>query len=151
MSIIIRRIAVFALLILLSLFVACANQQSATPESSGANTNAANASATANSSASPIADLEPVMPEKVQVAFEQNCKNCHGPEGHGITGVGTDLRKAARRSPAEWTKYLQDEAGAHSSKRMPAMASLTEKDYEEISAYLADLTQNNAPAAGTKK
>ena len=129
--------------------MACANQQgSNTSESGAANTNASGA---ANTSVSPAVDLEPVMPEKVQVAFEQNCKNCHGPEGHGITGVGADLRKAARRSPAEWTKYLQDEAGVHSSQRMPAMAALTEKDYEELSAYLADLTQNNAPAATSKK
>lgn len=91
------------------------------------------------------------MPEKVQVAFEQNCKNCHGPDGHGINGVGSDLRKATRRTAPEWTKYLQDEAGRHASQKIPAMAALTEKDYEEISGYLADLTQGNAPAAGTAK
>lgn len=87
------------------------------------------------------------MPEKVQVAFEGNCKSCHGPDGHGITGVAPDLRRAPRRSLSEWVAYMKDQNGAHSTARIPAMASLTAEDIEAIGGYLADLTQNNIPAA----
>lgn len=91
------------------------------------------------------------MPEKVQVAFEQNCKSCHGPEGHGINGVAPDLRRASRWSLPEWVAYLKDQKGPHSQTKIPAMASLTDDDYEAIGGYLADLTQNNPPAADAKK
>ncbi len=87
------------------------------------------------------------MPEKVQVAFERNCKACHGPDGHGITSIAPDLRKAPRRSLSEWVAYMKDQKGAHSDAKIPAMASLTEADFEAIGGYLADLTQNNLPAA----
>lgn len=87
------------------------------------------------------------MPEKVQVAFERNCKSCHGPDGHGITSVAPDLRRAARRNLSEWVAWMKDEKGAHSNPKIPAMASLTDEDFEAIGGYLADLTQNNAPAA----
>ncbi|HEX4945087.1 MAG TPA: cytochrome c [Blastocatellia bacterium] len=83
------------------------------------------------------------------MAFEQNCKSCHGPDGHGITSVAPDLRRAGRRSLSEWVAYMKDPKGAHSSSKIPAMASLTEEDLEAIGGYLADLTQNNPPA--TKK
>lgn len=101
-------------------------------------------------SPSPAVDLEPVMPEKVQVTFEQNCKSCHGPDGHGITGVAPDLRRAARRSAKDWIAYLKDQKGAHAATKIPAMASLTEGDYEAMGGYLADLTQNNAAAENRK-
>lgn len=91
------------------------------------------------------------MPEKVQVAFEQNCKACHGPDGHGITSVAPDLRRAPRRSLKEWVAYLKDQKGAHSQTKIPAMTSLTDEDYEAIGGYLADLTQNNPPVADAKK
>ncbi len=87
------------------------------------------------------------MPEKVQVAFERNCKSCHGPDGHGITSVAPDLRRAARRSLSEWVAFMKDQKGVHSDTKIPAMASLTDDDFEAIGGYLADLTQNNAPAA----
>lgn len=87
------------------------------------------------------------MPEKVQVAFEQNCKNCHGPDGHGITSVAPDLRKAAHRNLTEWVTFMKDPKGTHSTTKLPGMASLTDEDFEAIGGYLADLTQNNAPAA----
>ncbi len=87
------------------------------------------------------------MPEKVQVAFERNCKSCHGPDGHGITSVAPDLRRAARRSLNEWVAFMKDEKGVHSNSKIPAMASLTDDDFEAIGGYLADLTQSNLPAA----
>lgn len=91
------------------------------------------------------------MPEKVQVAFEQNCKSCHGPDGHGITTVAPDLRRAARRSAKDWVAYLKDQKAPHALTKIPAMSSLTEADYEAIGGYLADLTQNNPAVADTKK
>lgn len=91
------------------------------------------------------------MPEKVQVAFEQNCKSCHGPDGHGITSLAPDLRRSSKRNLKEWVTYLKDQKGPHSQAKIPAMASLTEDDYEAIGGYLADLTQNNPAAAETKK
>lgn len=91
------------------------------------------------------------MPEKVQVAFEQNCKSCHGLDGHGINGIAPDLRRSAYRNLADWIKYLKDEKGTHSSAKIPAMASLTDADYEALGGYLADLTQKNTPAASSSK
>ncbi len=91
------------------------------------------------------------MPEKVQVAFEQNCKSCHGPDGHGITSVAPDVRRAPRRTANEWVAHLKDQKGAHSQTKIPAMTALTDDDYEAIGGYLADLTQNNPAAADTKK
>lgn len=87
------------------------------------------------------------MPEKVQVAFEHNCKDCHGSDAHGIPTIAPDLRKAARRNLTEWVAYMKDQKGAHSSTKIPKMASLNDEDFEAIGGYLADLTQNNAPAA----
>jgi cytochrome c553 len=125
-------------------YVACSN--SAGPASTESGTSNA-ASAAASPSTAPSAELEPVMPEKVQVAFERNCKNCHGPDGHGIASIAPDLRKAARRSLSEWVAYMKDQKGAHANTKIPTMASLTEDDLEAIGGYLADLTQNNLPAA----
>jgi mono/diheme cytochrome c family protein len=125
-------------------YLACSNSSEPASTESGAG-NAAPAAA--SPSAAPSAELEPVMPEKVQVAFEQNCKNCHGPDGHGITSVAPDLRKAARRSLSEWVAYMKDQKGVHSTTKLPAMASLTDEDFEAMGGYLADLTQNNPPAA----
>lgn len=87
------------------------------------------------------------MPEKVQVAFERSCKSCHGPDGHGITSIAPDLRRAPRRTLSEWVTLMKDPQGAHSNTKIPAMASLTDEDFEAIGGYLADLTQNNPPAA----
>ena len=83
------------------------------------------------------------MPERVQTAFERNCKSCHGPEGNGIKGVAPDLRIAKQKSLPEWIVYLKDPKGTHSTTRIPAMASLEDSDFEALGAYLADLTQDN--------
>jgi mono/diheme cytochrome c family protein len=143
------RIRFFSLLLLTTLllgFLACATQQGTTPTDATSSASPAAAPAASSATSAPTAELEPVMPEKVQVAFERNCKSCHGPEGHGITGVAPDLRRAPRRSLSEWVAYMKDQKGAHSNTKIPAMASLTEDDFEAIGGYLADLTQNNAPA-----
>jgi mono/diheme cytochrome c family protein len=139
-----RFISLLFLTLTFIVYVACSNQSSTTTPATTAADSTAN---TTSSVASPAAELEPVMPEKVQVAFERNCKSCHGPDGHGITGVAPDLRRSARRSLSEWIALMKDEKGAHSNTKIPAMASLTEDDFEAIGGYLADLTQNNAPAA----
>lgn len=132
---------------LLGLYLACA-KSSGTPETA---LSSAGAIASGTPSPAPAVDLEPVMPEKVQVAFEQNCKSCHGPDGHGITNVAPDLRRAARRNAKDWIAYLKDQKAAHASTKIPAMDSLTDADYESIGGYLADLTQNNSTTAGGKK
>jgi mono/diheme cytochrome c family protein len=142
----------FSLLLLVAfigLYLACSNPSRIDE--------AASASPTSNPAASPAtvaattAELEPVMPEKVQVAFEQNCKSCHGPDGHGITGVAPDIRRAPRRNLKEWVAYLNDQKGVHSQTKIPAMASLIEKDYEALGGYLADLTQNNPATTNSSK
>ena len=136
------------LLLILSFvcYVGC-SKESGTPAAETSTSNAAASASSPVATPAPAAELEPVMPEKVQVAFEQNCKSCHGPDGHGITGVAPDLRKAARRNLSEWVTYMKDQKGVHSNTRIPAMSSLTEDDFEAIGGYLADLTQNNLPAA----
>ena len=125
-------------------YLACSTPSGTTSTETSTN---ATPTGVAAPSVSATAELEPVMPEKVQVAFQQNCNSCHGPDGHGITNVAPDLRKAARRSLSEWVTYMKDPKGTHSNTKIPAMASLTEEDFEAIGGYLADLTQNNLPAA----
>lgn len=141
-----RLIPLLLLLACVGLYLACSKQSSLNEAASSTG----NPTANPTSSAAPAVDLEPVMPEKVQVAFEQNCKSCHGPDGHGITSVAPDLRRVPRRNAKDWVAYLKDQKSAHSQTRIPAMASLTEADFEAIGGYLADLTQNN-PAADAKK
>lgn len=98
-------------------------------------------------------DLEVVMPLEAQNVFERSCKNCHGPDGHGIAAVAPDLRAAGRRTAEEWVKYLRDPNSVHPNSRMPAIESLTDEDYQAVAVYLADLTQHNAPpvSAGPAK
>lgn len=142
-----RSLSFLLLIACLGLYIACSN-------SSGTNDAASSSGSTTASPVGSVAaavDLEPVMPEKVQGAFEQNCKSCHGPDGHGITSIAPDLRRAPRRNAKEWIANLKDQKGAHSQTKIPAMASLNEADYEAIGGYLADLTQNNPAAAVPKK
>lgn len=143
----IRRFSLVILTIFFGLYIACSNPSNSNEATSSASSNTAPSPV---GSASPVVDLEPVMPEKVQVAFEQNCKDCHGPDGHGITSIAPDLRRAARRNAKEWIAQLKDQNGAHSHTKIPKMASLSDEDYEALGDYLADLTQNN-PAAAAKK
>ncbi len=87
------------------------------------------------------------MPEKAQAVYDQSCKSCHGPDGHGINAVAPDLRPAPRRSMEDWIKYLKNPKSLHPESKMPAIPNLEDKDYEAIAAYLADLTQSNPPAS----
>ena len=148
-----QRFVFLSLTLFLFLLGACSGkpESNATEALASASSTPANANSTAPDSGPNSVELAPVMPEKVQVAFERSCKSCHGPEGQGITNLAPDLRRAPRRGLANWVKYLKDEKGAHSSAKIPAMASLTDEDYEAIGAYLADLTQNNALAPNAPK
>jgi mono/diheme cytochrome c family protein len=101
----------------------------------------------AASSSAVINDVEPVMPEKAQSVYDQSCKSCHGPDGHGINAVAPDLRSAPRRSIEDWVKYLKNPKSLQPESKMPAIANLEDKEYEAIAAYLADLTQGNLPAS----
>lgn len=145
-----RRILLLSLCVLIfSLLIACSRQPAENNEANknvpGAGDNAANVSTPSPSN--PAVDLEPVMPLEVQAVFERSCKNCHGPDGHGIAAVAPDLRRAPRRTPEEWLKYLRDPNSVHPNSRMPAIESMTDEEFEVVGAYLADLTQHNAPAA----
>lgn len=87
------------------------------------------------------------MPEKAQTVYEQSCKSCHGPDGHGINAVAPDMRSAPRRSIEDWVKYLKNPKSLQPESKMPAITNMEDKDYEAIAAYLADLTQSNLPAS----
>ena len=119
--------------------------------SSPVNTNPTPTAATEINSATPnspvINDVEPIMPEKAQTVYEQSCKSCHGPDGHGINAVAPDMRSAPRRSIEDWVKYLKNPKSLQPESKMPAITNMEDKDYEAIAAYLADLTQSNLPAS----
>lgn len=122
---------------------ACASRNSQTTPESGSTAASPAASSTSAAGGGTSQVAETVMPERVQAAFERNCKSCHGPEGSGIKGVGPDLRLAKQRSMQDWVTYLKDPKGVHSTSKIPAMAALEDADFDAIGGYLADLTQNN--------
>lgn len=130
---------------LLGSLFACST--SSTVNTNPAPTAAPEISSTASISPVIINDVEPVMPEKAQSVYDQSCKSCHGPDGHGINAVAPDLRSASRRSIEDWVKYLKNPKSLQPESKMPAIANLEDKDYEAIAAYLADLTQSNLPAS----
>lgn len=88
---------------------------------------------------------EPIMTEAAHSAYEKSCAVCHGPDGHGITSIGSDLRTAPLRSAEEWDKYLRDPQSVTPGTKMPAPRGLSDEDYREMSLWLADLTQHNPP------
>jgi mono/diheme cytochrome c family protein len=137
---------IIAILTLFGFLVACT-----APPSTTVNTTQTSGTATeSNPTAIPspiINDVEPVMPEKAQAVYDQSCKSCHGPDGHGINAVAPDMRPAPRRSMEDWMKYLKNPKSVQPESKMPAISNLEEKDYEAIAAYLADLTQSNSPAS----
>ncbi len=65
--------------------------------------------------------VEPYMSEDVREAFRRSCASCHGYDGHGILGVAPDLRRAKRRTPEEWEKYLRDSSGSHPAGQAPPL------------------------------
>ncbi|HYE72508.1 MAG TPA: cytochrome c [Blastocatellia bacterium] len=144
-----RNLLLSLCVLIFSVLIACSRQPAGSHEanknSPNANNNAANTATPSPSN--PSVDIEPIMPLEVQAAFERSCKNCHGPDGHGIAAVAPDLRRAGRRTPEDWVKYLRDPKSVHPNSRMPAIESMTDEEYEAVGAYLADLTQHNAPAA----
>jgi mono/diheme cytochrome c family protein len=105
---------------------------------------AAREAATKNPSAASL-HTEPIMTELAHSAYEKSCAACHGPDGHGITNVGSDLRIAPQRSAEEWEKYLHDPQSVSPGTKMPAPRGLSDEDYREVALWLADLTQHNQP------
>ncbi len=141
---------IVTIITLLSFLFACTNSNSTVTTNNTANPGVTVETSPAAASGSPVInDVEPVMPEKAQAVYDQSCKSCHGPDGHGINAVAPDLRSASRRSMADWVKYLKNPKSLQPESKMPATENLEDKDYEAIAAYLADLTQSN-PAASKK-
>jgi mono/diheme cytochrome c family protein len=146
-----RRSLLSLCVIILAALAACSREPAGGSTAGGevASTPGGTASAPAPSLANPALDLEPVMTFEAQAVFERSCKNCHGPDGHGIAAVAPDLRRSPRRTAEEWEKYLRDPQSVHPNAQMPAIQSMTDEDYEAVGAYLADLTQHNPPPAAT--
>lgn len=147
-----RRRPLLSLCVMILVALAACSREPAggnTASSDTTSTPGGTASAPAPSPVNPALDLEPVMTFETQAVFERSCKNCHGPDGHGIAAVAPDLRRSPRRTAEEWEKYLRDPRSVHPNAQMPAIASMTDEDYEAVGAYLADLTQRNPPPAAT--
>ncbi|HZS03376.1 MAG TPA: cytochrome c [Blastocatellia bacterium] len=85
------------------------------------------------------------MMENVLAVYEKSCKQCHGPDGHGITAVAPDLRLSPRRSKEEWEKYLRDPKSVVPGTKKRAPGGLSDDDIEAVAGYLTDLTQHNPP------
>jgi mono/diheme cytochrome c family protein len=144
------RLSLLLCVIAFTALAACSRQPDGGGETSGSpgSTPGGAASAPSSSPGGAGGGLEPVMTLEAQSVFERSCKNCHGPDGHGIAAVAPDLRRSPRRSVEEWEKYLRDPNSVHPNSNMPAVESLTDEDYEAVAVYLADLTQHNPLPGG---
>lgn len=87
--------------------------------------------------------VEPVRSETINRIYTRTCSACHGPDGHGITAVAPDLRRAKARSFAQWQQYLGNTAG-HPGAQMPPPTWLNVDEIDVIANYLVTLTQPNA-------
>jgi mono/diheme cytochrome c family protein len=85
---------------------------------------------------------EPFVSEPARRAFGRTCAGCHGPDGRGITQVGPDLRRAQRRTAAEWDRYLRDSRGSHPAGQPPPLW-ITEDEMKEVAAYVDSLIEGN--------
>ena len=109
--------------------------------------------APANSGQSQISaqSAEPFMSEAVSRIFNRSCQSCHGPDGHGITAVAPDLRRARPRSVERWRQYLGGspaEPGKHPGAQMPPPTWLNADEIAVIANFLSDLSATRAaPAA----
>ncbi len=103
--------------------------------------------AAVKNSTAPAAALaaEALMSEEANTGYSKSCQQCHGPDGHGIAALGTDLRLAPQRSVEAWEKYLRDPQSVDPQTTMIKPNGLTEEAYKAMAVYLADLTQHNQP------
>ncbi len=86
------------------------------------------------------ASAEPYASEQARNAFRRSCASCHGYDARGITAVAPDLRRAARRSPEEWERYLRDSSGSHPAGQPPPLW-IDGDELKAIAAYLDSLAQ----------
>ena len=84
--------------------------------------------------------VEPYVSEQARGAFRRSCASCHGYDAHGITAVAPDLRRAKRRSPDEWERYLRDSSGSHPAGQPPPLW-INGDELKAIAAYLDSLAQ----------
>ena len=89
--------------------------------------------------------LEPLRSETVNRIFTRSCSACHGSDGHGITAVAPDLRRAKPRSFEQWQQYLLGNAPAgHPGAQMPPPTWLNVDEVDVIANYLVSLAPPNA-------
>ncbi|MGH9848175.1 MAG: c-type cytochrome [Blastocatellia bacterium] len=86
------------------------------------------------------ASAEPYVSEQARSAFRRSCASCHGYDARGITAVAPDLRRARRRSPEEWERYLRDSSGSHPAGQPPPLW-INGDELKAIAAYLDSLAQ----------
>ena len=92
--------------------------------------------------------LEQLRSETVNRIFTRSCSACHGSDGHGITAVAPDLRRAKPRSFEQWQQYLLGNAPAgHPGAQMPPPTWLNVDEVDVIANYLVSLTPPNAQPA----
>jgi mono/diheme cytochrome c family protein len=85
---------------------------------------------------------EDFMPERVRVVYVRSCASCHGPDGHGITGVAPDIYRAKHRAADEWEKYLRESKDAHPVGSPPPLW-LDADEMKQIAEYLELVTRRN--------
>jgi mono/diheme cytochrome c family protein len=87
-----------------------------------------------------VLNAEPAVSEQALSAFRRSCASCHGYDAHGITAVGPDLRRAKRRTPDEWERYLRDPSGSHPAQQA-APLWITGDELKAIARYLDSLAE----------
>lgn len=87
-------------------------------------------------------NAEPYVSEQASGAFRRSCASCHGHDAHGITAVAPDLRRAKRRTPDEWGRYLRDSSGSHPAGQPPPLW-IDGDELKAIAGYLDSLAARN--------
>ena len=134
-----RRIIQIALLIALSLAIACHEK----------NEDAVAEVQTVARSSFAIAppSIEPLMPTVVAHAIERSCQSSHGPAGQGIAAIAPDLRKTAARTVEQWKQYLTN---THQGATVPPPTWLNADEINAVANYLVSLrTPSIGPPALT--
>lgn len=85
---------------------------------------------------------EDFMPERARVIYARSCASCHGPDGHGITGVAPDIYRAKYRAASEWEKYLRESKDAHPVPQPPPLW-LDADEIKEMAEYLESASRRN--------
>jgi mono/diheme cytochrome c family protein len=94
--------------------------------------------ATANS-------VEPLLSEPLHHVFERSCATCHGPNGHGITAVAPDLRRAKRRSVEQFIQFFSDPQQGHPGAQLPPPVWINADEIKLMANYLALQTGGKVP------